>query len=225
MRPRPCCPCAPGLALAWFDDFNNLGDHSWGWWNGEFHETQFTFDVTDSWLNMTRVTGPDEWGNSVNLVSSLDRGYFDFELTTRVAWDPAQFQSLSIGLGSYPIAKIAIGYSQRPGTGARVFVADTGGSATVDGPASGMHEFRLTRVGATISGYLDGQLFGQIEQDFVEVMGGVVIGFTGPRFSDQNQFGGLHVDWVSIVPEPFSGITLLGALLGLTRKRMRRKKG
>ncbi len=198
---------APSFCSIFFDDFDgdSLKSH-WGINKGEFNLSDWEYSVEDSWLNVWNVWGPYDSGNSVRLYSY--GGTFpkqnDFDVKARVAWDQGEFQALGLSVGVLDIF-INMGYSVRPGEQPKIvanFQNFGGGSSSIPAPSSGIHEFRITRVGALLTAYFNGVPFHQGNDTQGFYLGNIAFSFVGPKGYGNPQFAPLYVDWVAVVPEP-----------------------
>lgn len=210
-----------------FDDFNDLKPY-WKLYNGDTNDVQYDLGVSDGWLHVTRVAGPNER----NLISLFTDGTVgislrEFVLTTRVAWDPGEAQMLGVTMnhGHEWFGRRNLVYRTWPGEGSFVCMAGDGfGSICVDTPPPSIHMFRLVKTTNSMTAFLDGQEFAQ-RFDNPDLFGGVALIFSGPSFANSDQFGGLHVDWVRVdaVPEPSSLAVLCIGAMFCYRERMKRR--
>ncbi len=95
-----------------------------------------------------------------------------------------------------------------------------GPSTAIEAPATGFHEFRLTRKNGLYSAYFDGQLILQGSGSAMHPRT-LTLFFTGHRLPATVD---LFVDRVSVVPEPASWLVLASGLYACGLRSRRRSR-
>ena len=219
-----CFACLPVSSFAFLDHFDGtaLGAH----WDLFSEGSFWTHSVSGGELRVTALSGPfgfDEVGIYTNV-----EGYSDFAAEVRVLWDAGTFQTFTFGLSEqFPFFNPrigTIGYHSRPATGSVVTATLNGGGngSQVAPPANQFHVFRMTRTGTLVQAFVDGNLLAEINPG--SSMGGnqVFLHFGGP---ETEEFGEFRIDYVSVVPEPFTAAALGLGLAAFARGRKKARKG
>ncbi len=145
----------------------------------------------------------------------------DFDVRTQVAWQSGEHQGLGLGVNFQ--TPITLSYWKVPGTSPKIvanFNNWNGGYYEMDAPESGIHELSIRRKGSMLSAYFNDTIIYQVELTWYYQFHSVFYNFTGPKGKDNPQFAPLHVDWISVVPEPtaLSIIAIGGAWLVMRRR-------
>lgn len=208
---------ASSSAWPFFDGFDggSLGAH----WDFFSEGSLWEYNVSAGRLNVTRVYGPFEF-DQVAIVSHIEP-YESFDASARVAWGTGLVQQLRFGISEeYPFFSPLIGsvnYRATPAVGGLVSaVLDGQGSSAVPVPNAGEFTFRVVRGAGLLSAYLDGMLLLSVPSGSTGTANRIFLEFGA---AEPMQFGGLHADWVQVVPEPSSIFALGGSILALLKRR------
>ncbi len=188
-------------------------------------KTNWEYNVENSWLNVNKV-----WGNSDFSFVRLEAWNPDvwklkeFDVRARFAWTEGETQGILLGVRDVT-KSLFLGYLKEEGKDPLFYSNYDWGSPpnklkTAPAPEEGDFEFRITRVGTTVTSYINNELFHQTTVQWNIVGLDITVTLPGPHHQKQNNYGSTHADWVAVVPEPaaFSIIAIGGAWLVMRRR-------
>lgn len=212
----------PSVAIAQpvlFDDFNGSALAP----NWVHSPSRWQYNVSGGMLNVTAVTYPNSPESPYNVASmaSLLTPLGDFRVDARVGWHGGDLpESLSVMMLTTQggiVAEMQYRTDHISPASARVVAASFQNFASVAAPAPGMHTFTIARSGGRFSFQLDGNPLANFPDIAFQQPGVILFDFGGPF---PGAFGGLHVDWVQVIPNPIT-LPVVGLSLFLRRRQRR----
>lgn len=205
-----------------FDDFN--GDALLPHWNAPPAPTSWEYNVSDSMLNVTGLLSPSHPKSPTNFAVLRAVGAYapqnDFQLDARMGWDSSETIArfdLTVLIGQGLVA--TIGYRPNPlNTSVGIVAATDSGAVAIPAPASGMHDFRMTRIGNVFNFYFDGGFFASLPSAYAGPVDGLRFFFSSPYPGGSGPF---HIDSVGVqtIPVPGTLLALGAGLLSTSRRR------
>ena len=220
-----------------FDDFDG-DDFSSNWkpYYGQppYWESSWEYHFENSWVVATNIWGGFSSGSGILVGSSFGTqdgkglNLSDFEASAKVRWQDGQVNSVGFTLGTvWPYnSDIGISYVAKYPIEPVILVNFHnwgGGIVQVPAPPPGEHVLELKREGTLLSAYVNGNLIYSANDLYSRTINGTSLYFGGPLEKDDPMFKPVAVDWINVVPEPVSVLSMAFGLFVLLRSRKNKR--